>query len=195
MQMVMPVSGGPRDDTLLRRRMGDERENGLERAARGIGAAREGSRVPGPDSKDAEPIKRYADGKRLPGDTSPERCEAAEMNQDEGYGRRVDDVVMIFVSIGFESHSCDLSRRSLMLCGAPASQNGARLPALCSILSEISGATPIALYGRAEAIGRQIGQRPDCKAAIWEAQLRVDRARARCGGAPRPSICRCERDR
>src|SRR5262245_61428363 len=55
------------------------------------------------------------------------------MDQDEGNGRRIDDVIMLVVSLGFSSHGEIRFGRSL--CGVlPASSNGARVPACVQLI-------------------------------------------------------------
>jgi hypothetical protein len=51
-----------------------------------------------------KPVQRHADRNRLPGDAGPVRGNAAEVQQDEGQGGRIHDVVMRVGSVTGAGH-------------------------------------------------------------------------------------------
>src|SRR6202011_521749 len=64
-------------------------------AARRESAMREIAMIAGSDREDAQPIEPDRGRDRSPGDTGPDGGEADEMDDDEGNGGRIDDVVML----------------------------------------------------------------------------------------------------
>src|SRR5260370_42490960 len=99
MQMVMPVLGGPPQDTALGRALRQRGEHELGDAARCVGAVRKVSMVAGPDGEDPQPVKRDADRNCLPCDPAPDGADAGQMHEYERYGGWIDDVVMLAVRL------------------------------------------------------------------------------------------------
>src|SRR5215211_1218074 len=115
MQMMMPVFGGPPQNALLRAALSEKCQDELKQPAGGVGPMREIPMIPCPDREHAQPIQRDADRNRLPGDTGPERGNAAQVDQYERKGGRIDDVVMSMVDIAVGHVSdfpCDFLRAS-----------------------------------------------------------------------------------
>src|SRR5579872_5390046 len=92
--MVVTMFGRPPQHAFLRGALRQDRENELERSARRISAVREIAMISGTDCKDPKPVKRDADDRPSPRDAGPDRGKARGVNEQEGDGGRVDDVVV-----------------------------------------------------------------------------------------------------
>ena len=92
MEVVVAMVGRPPQDALLRRRLREHCENELEGPAGLIGAVGEVAMVTRPDGEDPQPVKADAERDRPRGDAGPDRGEAREMHDDEGYRRGIDNI-------------------------------------------------------------------------------------------------------
>jgi hypothetical protein len=99
MQMVMPVLGGPPQDTALGRALSQRGEHELGDAAGCVGAVGKVSMVPGSDGEDSQPVKPDTDRNRLPRDPGPDGADARQMHEYERYCGRIDDVVVLAVGV------------------------------------------------------------------------------------------------
>ncbi len=61
--------------------------------------------IPGTDGEDAQPVKRDADGNRLPSDARPDSGKADEVYQDKWNSRWINDVVIVVGDFWHESDS------------------------------------------------------------------------------------------
>ena len=100
MEVMMPVLGGPPQNTTLGAALGKKREDELESASGRIGAMREITMVSGADGKNAQPIKCHSYGSGLPGDTGPDRRKTRKMGQNEWNGRWIYYVIIIGIAVG-----------------------------------------------------------------------------------------------
>ncbi len=93
-KVVMPVLGRPPQDALLPRALGQGRQQELIDAAGRVGPVREITVVAPGHREHAHPVERHPQGHGLPGDPRPDGGETGQVDQDEGDGRRVDDIVV-----------------------------------------------------------------------------------------------------
>ncbi len=93
-EVVMPVLGRPPQDALLPCALGQRRQQELIDSAGRIGPVGEVAVVAPGHREHAQPIKDDSQGHGLPGDARPDGGETRQVDQDEGNGRRVDDIVV-----------------------------------------------------------------------------------------------------
>jgi hypothetical protein len=92
MEMVVAMVRRPPQHALLRRRLRNECENELKDPRGLIGAVGKVAMVASADGENSEPVKTNPDRHRLHGHAGPDRREASQMHDQEGYGRGIDDI-------------------------------------------------------------------------------------------------------
>ena len=94
MKMMMAVLGRPPENALLGGGLGQEREQELERAARGVSPMRKVAVVTRADGEHPQPVESDGDRRRLPGHAGPNCGKAREVKEDEGDSGRIEDIVV-----------------------------------------------------------------------------------------------------
>ncbi len=91
--VVLAMLSRPPQHALLRTALGQERQDELEQAGRGIGAVRKVAVIAGADREDSNPVERQADQDCAPSHPRPDHRQATDMRPYESNGGRIDDVV------------------------------------------------------------------------------------------------------
>src|ERR1041385_1439895 len=95
MEMVVTVLGRPPENALLGSALREKCEDELESPVRRVGTVGEIPVVAGTYPKDPEPVECHPEHDRLQGHARPEGGETAQVNEQERYGRWIENVVVV----------------------------------------------------------------------------------------------------